>query len=298
MQICTVNLKYITSNAEKIPSPKTPSQIIPWPKHKKLQSAVSRTNKTLERFWNLPSASPAHPWLRCHHNNANNSGRVNRTLAAPRSDSSAENNPLEMQPGRWREKWRLSKEGRGLHQCAGSRSQGLLSSSSLPCWCSLRCSHLQKHYSTSEIQPQLQKGQALTSKQTSTDNNTPQCFQSHQLSETEVFFFSFFPFNLSYSSDPAKIKGGVLHSVPPLHTKQHYLLTWRYQASQLQRCKPAEPFFQRTVNWKKRLSPTFRALIESSWVVRLQTENISSGNQWQDDFILTWWLFRVGQPAE
>lgn len=269
-------------------------------KTQKLQSAVRRTNKTLERFWNLPSASPAHPWLRCHHNNANNSGRANRTHAAPGSDSSvsvAENSPLERQPGRWREKWRLSKEGRGLQRCAGCGRWGLLSSSGLQCWCSPHCSHLQKHDSTSEIQPQLQKGQALTSKQASTDNNTPQCFQSDHLSETQVFFF-FFLLIFLIPTDPGKIKGGVLHSVPPLHTKQHYLLTWRYQASQLRWCKPAEPLFQRTANWKKRLRPTFRALMKSSWVVRLQTENIPSRNQWQDDFMLTWWLFRVGQPAE
>lgn len=44
-QICTVNLKYITSNAEKIPSPKTPSQIIPWPKHKNCSQQLEEQTK-------------------------------------------------------------------------------------------------------------------------------------------------------------------------------------------------------------------------------------------------------------
>lgn len=83
-----VTLKHITSNAEKIPGPKTPSQIISWPKHKNCSQQLKEQTKPYKRFRNLPAASPAPPWFPCHQDYVNNSGHISWARTARGCSSS------------------------------------------------------------------------------------------------------------------------------------------------------------------------------------------------------------------
>lgn len=88
------------------------------------------------------------------------------------------------------------------------------------CWYSPLCSYLQKGQSTLEIQPWLQEIPTLltANRHQQIIINLSTLTHISPASDREVCFV--IPFNLSYSNS-AQMKGQVLHSLLPLHNKQH-----------------------------------------------------------------------------